>query len=505
MFQSLFTRLLAIFMAVIIGVVFIGAAFALVTIRTNSVNSRMENLLVAAREIAFLASRMEDQADAVNHIGGETPTMSYLQHKADSVFKEYGAYILILDRNGRVMDNMMTAMKNNPDTLQSLVSSDVTEALREVLTGQEVQARITNALQGAIFTVAVPWVQDDAVLGAVFIHTSAQQIEAQYRGLVPQLLFGFSLAFLLAILCVVVYTRAVVKPLKVITTAAEDMSRGNFNRRAEVTGVDEVRQLAGAFNVMAEELGQVEENRREFVANVSHELRSPVTSIHGFVESMLDGTVPPNEYEQYLRIVKDETDRLKNLIADLLQLSRIDKGGETLKLTDYDLNEAIRRVVIARMAEIEQKQLDVHLEFQSDVCMVRADQDRIAQVIYNLVDNAVKFAWENASLTIHTTLVHDKVSMIVENEGIPISEKDRAHIFERFYKADKAHTSGKGTGLGLSICQKIMEMHGQTIRALPRETGAAFEITLPAGEKPVRVGHFEGEPSLEDEAEEEQR
>ena len=486
MFQSLFTRLLAIFMAVIVGVVIISAAFSIVTIRNNSVNSRMEQLLVEAREIAFLASRVEE--GDTDEPGEETSTLSYLQWKAERVFQEYKAYILIVDKNGRVMDNMMAAMQETPDTLQTLSTPEVTDALHEVLTGKEVRARIIKTFSGMVFTVAVPWVQNDTVLGAVFIHTSVQQVEAEYRGILPQIVFGFSLAFLLAFLSAVFYSRAIVKPLKMITNAAEAMSQGNFNRRAEVAGVDEVRQLAGAFNVMSEKLGQMEENRREFVANVSHELRSPVTSIHGFVEGLRDGTIPTEEQGKYLKIVSDETNRLKKLIADLLQLSRMDKDAEPLVFTHYDLNESIRRVLIGRMNDIEQKRLEVHLDFQAEPCMVYADQDRIAQVIYNLVDNALKFTGERGNLTIRTSLVHDKVSMVVENDGAPISKEDRPHIFERFYKADKAHTSGKGTGLGLSICHKIMEMHGQVIRLLPKSEGTAFEVTLKAGEKPARAG-----------------
>lgn len=488
MFQSLFTRLLAIFMAVIIGVVFIGAAFSIVTIRADMTRYRMENLLAEAREIAFLASRVEDSTLS-EYLEDDTSVMSYLQWKAGSVLQEYGAYIIIVDRNGRVMDNMMTAMKANPDMVQSLSATDVADALRDVLSGKEVQTRIVDPFKGTIFTVAVPWVQEGVVLGAVFIHTSAQHIEAEYRGIMAQMFIGFALASMLALLSAVFYTRAIVKPLKVITGAAEAMSRGNFNKRAEVTGVDEVRQLAGAFNVMAEKLGQVEENRREFVANVSHELRSPVTSIHGFVEGMLDGTVPASEHEKYLRIVGDETNRLKKLIADLLQLSRMDEGAEELTLTNYDINESIRRALIGRMNDIEHKKLSIHLEFQADPCMVKADKDRIAQVIYNLIDNAVKFVSEEGNLTIRTSLVHDRVSVIVENDGMPILETDRPHVFERFYKADKAHTSGKGTGLGLSICKRIIEMHGQDIRLLPSDAGAAFMFTLQAGEKPVRMGN----------------
>lgn len=492
MFHSMFSRLFSILLLIILVVVFVGAAFSIITIRSNMIASRMESLLVQAREIAFLASRVEDSTLS-DYLGLDTPTESYLQWKAAKVYEEFGAYILIVDRNGRVKDNMNTAIQSNPDTVESLTTTDVADTLREVLTGKEVETKITNAAKGTVFTVAVPWVQDDSVLGAVFIHTSAQIIEAEYRGIVIQIVGVFSIAALVAAACALLYTRSIVKPLTVITRAAEDMSRGRFGTRAAVTGVNEVRQLAGAFNVMSDKLAQVEENRREFVANVSHELRSPVTSIHGFVEGMLDGTIPPEERDQYLQVVSDETNRLKKLIADLLELSRMEKGVVALNLTDYDINETIRRVIIGRMNDMEQRGIELHLEFEREPCIVRADQDRIAQVVYNLVDNSLKFINDRGNLTITTALVHDKVSVVVTNDGAPILPEDRPHIFDRFYKADKAHTVGKGsgTGLGLSICQRIVQQHGQTIRLLPTETGAAFEFTLDAGNRPMPLGEGE--------------
>ena len=489
MFNSMFLRTFALLLLMIVIVVGVGAGVSVVTIRDNMIDSQMENLLVQAREIAYLASQVEDSTLA-DYIGLNTSTDQYLQWKADSVYQQYGAYILIVDRNGHVKDNRYTTIKNNPDTVETLQMSDVADALREVLTGKEVNARITNAGKGTIFTVAVPWVQDDSVLGAVFIHTSAQVIEAGYKGVMAQVLVGFSLAALVAVIAAAFYARSIVRPLTAITRSAEAMSQGQFGARAQVTGADEVKQLAGAFNVMAEKLAQVEESRREFVANVSHELRSPVTSIHGFVEGMLDGTIPPEEHGRYLQVVSDETNRLKKLIADLLQLSRMEKGADPLQMTNYDVNESIRRVLIGRMNDIEGKKLEVHMDFEQDPCMVHADQDRIAQVIYNLVDNALKFVNEKGNLTTRTTLVHDKVMVVVANDGPSISPEDRPHIFERFYKADKAHTVGKGsgTGLGLSISQRIIELHGQSISLLPSENGTAFAFTLEAAPMHLEEG-----------------
>ena len=477
MFQNMFDRLLALFMAVILLVALISGAFSIFSIRSSMVENRMESLLNQAREIAFLASRI-DSYSLSSYWNLDNSTMDYLQWKAASVYKDYGAYILIVDRNGNIRDNMQTALQSGSGALRTLNADDVADALLQVLGGQEVQAQMRDAY-GPVFTVAVPYVQNDNVLGAVFIHTSAQVIDAEYHGLLLQIAIGFALASLTAIVFTAFYTRGIVKPLTVITNAAEEMSRGKLSTRADITGVSEVRQLAGTFNVMAEKLEQMEESRKEFVANVSHELRSPVTSIHGFVEGMLDGTIPMEDSKRYLQIVFDETNRMKRLIADLLQLSRMDKGVDKLQLSEFDINELIRRIIIGRMNDIEDKQLDMHLDFYEEPCMVQADSDKISQVVHNIVDNALKFVSVNGSLTIRTSLLHDStVAIDIENDGEPIAPKDRDHLFERFYKADKAHTSGKGTGLGLSICKQIMELHGQTLEVLPLEEGAGFRFTL---------------------------
>ena len=487
MCQSMFDRLLALFMAVILLMALISAGFSVFSIRGAMVNSRMEGLLVQAREIAYLAANLDSSSVWTT----DESTMNYLQWKARNVYEDYGAYLLIVDRSGHVMDNMQAALQDSPgDMLQSLNSEELSQLMLDVLKGKEVQKRITNASRGAIMTVAVPYVQDDTVQGAVLIHTSVQVIEAPYHALLLQVLIGFTLAAFVAIAGTALYTRGIIRPLTVITHAAEKMSKGELSARASVTGVNEVRQLAGAFNVMAAKLEKVEEGRKEFVSNVSHELRSPVTSIHGFVEGMLDGTIPQEEYPRYLQIVYDETNRMKRLIADLLQLSRMDNGVEKLQWSDFDINELIRRLLIGRMNDIEQKSLDLQLDFAVDPCMVHADSDRISQVVLNIVDNALKYISQNGHLTIRTQLMQNSIVAVeIKNDGEPIAAQDRAHVFERFYMAEKAHTSGKGTGLGLSICKQIMEMHGQTIEVLPLDAGAGFRFTLQAAQTP-------GQPQL---------
>lgn len=478
MFQNMFSRLLVLFLVVILLMAFVSAAYSVASIRHTMTENRMANLLSQARDIAYLAANSGVRGYG-DFFFGQSMDMKYLQRKAKLVYDDYHAYIMIVDSTGRVMDNMAFLTRNSDNALETLDDEDISHLLMDVMQGQELRTKVVNSAGGVIMTVAVPYMKNNRVQGAVLIHTSAQVVEAEYHGLLLQIIVGFTLASLVAMLGTALYTSGIVKPLTVITGAAETMSRGKLNVRAEVTGVNEVRQLAGAFNVMAEKLETVEKGRKEFVSNVSHELRSPITSIHGFVEGMLDGTIPQEDQTQYLQIVFDETNRLKRLISDLLQLSRMDNGVEQLQWSDFDINELIGNVLIARMNDIEQKNLNVQMEFEQDICMVHADQDRISQVVVNIIDNALKFVEQNGCLTICTSLLHDNtIAVDISNDGPPIPEEDRLHIFDRFYKADKAHTAGKGTGLGLSISQQIMQMHGQTISLLPDEQDTGFRFTL---------------------------
>ena len=278
------------------------------------------------------------------------------------------------------------------------------------------------------------------------------------------------------------YLRRILHPVSVLSGAAKAMSEGNFSVRAPEgkATCPEIAELSASFNTMAEKLSQLEESRREFVANVSHELRSPITAISGYVEGMRDGTIGQEDYPQYLTIVSDETTRLKNLIGDLLKLSRLEKADAALNKTNFDICELLSRVLLHRTGDLEAKKMDVECDFAPEPCMVSADESRIEQVAVNLLDNAIKFTPDGGVIRMSVRVNQGICTVIVQDNGVGISPEDRPHVFERFYTADKAHTSGKGTGLGLSICQRIMEMHGQKITLMDTgdEAGAAFAFTL---------------------------
>lgn len=478
----MFSRIMGMVMAVILLVTIGISGMSYLTLRNQQISARLNALTQEAREIAYLAAR--NSASSVGILFGQNDsTMNYIRWKSEKVYQDYGAYILVVDRRGRVMDNMRTAYAEDPDFVASLDGQELSVALSMVLSGQEVALRLPIGGDPA-FMVGVPFVQNDTVLGAVLIQTGAQIIEGSIMAMIPQTVMVAATAITLAAALVFFYVRSVMRPLGDVTRAARSMADGNFNVRVSTeTGSPEITELSTAFNSMAGKLSEVESSRREFVANVSHELRSPITSISGFVEGMEDGTIPAEEHPKYLALVGDETRRLSKLIGDLLALSRLERDDAALEISEFDINEMLRRAIIRRVNDLESKQMEVECDFRQEPCMVRADSDRIEQVVVNLLDNAIKFTPQGGKITLTTQADKDHCTVTVADNGVGIAPEDREKVFDRFFTADRAHTAGKGTGLGLSICQRIMEMHGQSLRLKDTQEGTAFAFTLEKAER----------------------
>lgn len=483
----MFGRIMAFVVAVILLLTAVLSGVGLYALTSRQTAMRQEELRTEAREIAYLAS-LSSSANENTYFGTagvlfsqNTTVMKQLRWKAMQVYEEYGAYLAVVDRSGQVMDNLALTYEDNPDFAKTLNGRDIYEGLLTILGGEEISIR--RQLEGDwYFTVGVPFVSNGLVLGAVFIQTPAQEIEVNASSLALPVM-GVALLFsMMAGVVLLLYLRRMLHPLTVLTRSAKAMSDGNFSIRApeEKATCTEIAELSSSFNMMAEKLSQLEESRREFVANVSHELRSPITAISGYVEGMRDGTIPQEDYPQYMTIVSEETERLKNLISDLLKLSRLEKDGAALEYTRFDVCELLSRVLLHRTGDLEEKHMDVDCDFDPEPCMVEADESRMEQVVVNLLDNAIKFTPDGGMIRMSVRKDGDICTVVVQDNGAGICAEDRPHIFERFYTADKAHTSGNGTGLGLSICQRIMDMHGQKITLLDTEEGAAFAFTLKA-------------------------
>lgn len=277
------------------------------------------------------------------------------------------------------------------------------------------------------------------------------------------------------------------RPLKNISNSAKEFAKGNLSARvgeiAAKSDVIEIADLAENFNEMAFELEKVEEIRNSFISDVSHELRTPMTTISGFVYGMLDDTIPQEKQKEYLKIVYDETTRLSRLVNTFLDISKMQTGRLELRKTNFDINEAIRITVIGLESRINEKNIKVTLNFETDSCFVYADSDSIKRVITNLLDNAVKFTDEQGEIQVSVKPKMQEVFISVKNTGCGIPAEQQPLIFERLYKVDKSRsTNREGSGIGLYLVKNIIRSHGKniTVNSVEREY-AEFVFSLDKG------------------------
>ena len=475
----MFARIMAVMLAVILLTTVGLSAVWWLTLRSQQIDARLDYLSSKAEEIAYLAGKLSGDSLQETYWDRDSETRKYLNALAGKVSEEFDAYIAVIDRNMAGMIYSQAGKPENPE-----FAKNVRAAHQRILSGETIRLRSEDG-DATTFTVGVPFMMGNIVTGAVFIQTNAQRIESGLGEILGRVALLAAAVTLLAGIAVFVFVRRRLKPLKKLETAAATIAEGDFSVQVdEKKGDPELRELSGAFNTMTRKLQGVEAGRREFVANVSHELRSPITSIRGFAEGMADGVIPEAEQPKYLRLVADESKRLSGLIDDLLALSRLEREDAKPEVTAFDVNEMLRRAVIYRMNDLEAKNIDVSCEFEAERCMVRADSDRIEQVVVNLLDNAIKFTPEGGKITLESAAKNGIAEITVRDSGIGVAPEDRDKIFDRFFTADRAHTAGKGTGLGLSICKRILEMHGQNIWLLETEKGAAFRFTLECDQSP---------------------
>ena len=278
----------------------------------------------------------------------------------------------------------------------------------------------------------------------------------------------------------------VTRPLKTIAAAAKEFAGGNFDVRVpEDNRCYEIDELAVSFNNMARDLDQLEELTRGFISNVSHEFKTPMTTIAGYTDGILDGTIPPEQEQQYLRIISDEARRLSRLVRRMLEVSQLQSRDLTRTKAPFDVCESMRRVLISMEKKITDRGLDVDADIPDSGIMVLGDNDLITQVIYNLLENAAKFARKGSALYLGVTTLNGKALISVRNEGDTIPAEEIPLLFERFHKSDKSRSEDKdGVGLGLYVVKTILDQHKEHI-AVTSENGLTtftFSVTLAGGQ-----------------------
>ncbi len=329
---------------------------------------------------------------------------------------------------------------------------------------------------------AQPVIVNDEVIALVFAATPiSSSVTDYFLRTIKIFLVAAAFSLLVGAMGVYIFTVNLLSPLRDMSRATKAYAKGDFSYRVRVRGKGELESLLKAFNSMATELALHERTRRSFVANVSHELKTPMTTIGGFIDGILDGTIPPEKQNYYLEIVSNETKRLSRLVVSMLNLSKIEAGELKLNPQEFNICNDIFNVLISFEQQIELKKIEVMGLDTLEPTFVNADEDMIHQVIYNLVDNAVKFT-NGGQIIVEVKKNSDNSTTVgIKNTGVGISPEDLSRIFERFYKVDKSRSfDTRSTGLGLYIVKTIVEMHGGTVRAESAENEyTKFEFTLP--------------------------
>lgn len=327
------------------------------------------------------------------------------------------------------------------------------------------------------------YAEDGALVGYLTVTSSLAPNGRVMGNLTKTVVSSVLLVLLAAMIAVYIISERVTSPMREMRSAARKFASGKFQTRVRVSGNDEVAELAVAFNHMADSLENLEKMRSGFIANVSHDLRTPMTTIAGFIDGIRDGVIPPEEHEYYLGVISVEVQRLSRLVTSLLDLSRIQAGDRKFIKEPFDICEMARLILISFEQQIEEKRLEVSFDCTNERLLVFADRDAIYQVLYNLCHNAVKFSRDGGALRLRVLELEKekKVRVSIYNEGQGISEEDLPFVFERFYKSDKSRGLDKtGTGLGLYISKTIVEAHGEQIRAESKVgENCEFLFTLP--------------------------
>ena len=391
-----------------------------------------------------------------------------------------GNHIFVTDSEGLIVSCSDRSMRC--DHLGRHVSGAFFDTLTQE--GQNKEISSLDGIYGSGRYVAAREIrgQDKSLLGYVFVSSAVDNMLGAWRTFLG-ISAGVGLAvFALALLMSLFFSKRMARPLDDMAEASRKFARGDFSVRVkqEDDPTDEMGALIESFNKMADSLESAEARRSEFIANISHELRTPMTTIAGFADGILDGTIPREEEDKYLRSIRDETRRLSRLVREMLDLSQMrSRASDPARRTVFDLTELICQTMLSFEDRASKKHLDVDPQLPDDPIMVTADKDAITQVIYNLIDNAVKFARAGSCIVIKLYKENSKAYVSVRDEGETIPPEDLPFIFDRFHKSDRSRSLDKdGVGLGLYLVKSIINSHDEDI-AVKSENGVTeFVFTL---------------------------
>ncbi len=396
------------------------------------------------------------QGDLTYSSDGVFYVTSLLEDYYQVIGQSINANIFFVDLGGNVV---LSSMVSEPLPHGSYVPASVMDVFNTNDFYAET-GKLGGLFEQSHHTVGKPIVDpSNRVVGIIFASTSTEALNLFLLEIFQMFLISVAVMMLFSFIVIFFITSSMIKPLQDMVTATHSFAKGDFSTRVPVEGDDEVAILADSFNTMASELAILEQTRRNFTANVSHELKTPMTSIGGFIDGMLDGTIPPEKHNHYLRIVSTEVQRLARLVRSMLNIARMEAGEATVNLATVNISDLVTQTTLMFEQKITDKNLEVK-GLDTEKHMVEADADLIHQVVYNLIDNAVKFADENGELSCRYYEENGSTFVAIRNSGAGLSSEEISCVFDRFYKTDKSRGLDKnGVGLGLYIAKTIVTLH----------------------------------------------
>ncbi len=460
---------------VIIYLLLVAIVFGIISVAVSSIVSnymldqRMRDQLKRVSSISVQAAPYLEQADATE-----------LYNIVTKSYKDIGGRMLILNDSGIVQTDSFSELNGIRLSLNEI---------DDILYGQNASSfgyhKIEEQPGGASFWAlycAAPIISNGSVIGVVLYSSYIQDVVDAMEGLQIRMLWIYVLACVIIIISSMILTRFITKPVKQLTDVALKISAGDLKSRAKIKGKSEIAELGQTFNMMCDRLQNIDQQRSEFVSDASHELKTPLASMKILVESLLyQDHVQEEVYKEFLSDINGEIDRLNSLITDLLLLSKMDSDILAINIERVLVKGLINKCVAALKPIAHKRGVTVRMHMADESLEVSCDPLKLRQAVNNLIENAIKYSKENGHVDISVARQGQELSISIEDDGVGMKEEHLHHIFERFYRVDKARSRETGgTGLGLHIVRRIALMHGGRVEVTSREgVGSKFTLILP--------------------------
>lgn len=400
---------------------------------------------------------------------------TYTQNGINYYSKTLKASIWYADDLGRI--KIAAAADGHPEAPANILFLDQDFDLE---TAQNFVGSFYDYFDDDVISVAIPIQTYGRANGMIFIHSTLSELSELQKDIIQGMYVPFLLMLIVSIAMLTLVAGKIVRPIKKLNLVATEYAAGNFDAKTDIHSKDEIGQLAMTMEYMADELTKLDDYRRDFISNISHDFRSPLTSIKGYIVAILDGTIPYEKQDRYLNIVVDETNRLSKLTSSMLQLNDLNSYGIWLIFKEFDIIEMVKNAINTFEGKCVKKHVSIILNNHCEDGKVYADKTKIQQVVYNLIDNAIKFTPGGNSIYVTLTEKNEKIFVSVKDEGCGIPADKVNQVWIRFYKADTSRGRDKqGTGLGLAITKDIIKAHNENINVVSTEgIGSEFTFTL---------------------------